>query len=559
MATSDTRSQNVVLCNLCDLCDKSTHDFCNSCQVSLCEKCVKKHRVDFQSLIHDIVPFLDRKIQLVCPECQHHPGQRCEANCLQCSEPVCFRCVISGPHKRHEIEELTKTYDDIKKKIEKDKEEIKNKSIPEYQRKHAELENSMSRTKTMYDDIKTESEKLRKLWHQEVDSIFDKLDSMSQSHREENINFLQEYHTKIRKLISCMYETVEQNEKLLKSKKWSEVSKYMSKLKEYQNCPEKLDSHMPTLDSKIDHGKELSIKIGYFSAILKQLPQNSLPDDVFHSTKRIWEVNENASIIATIPTDYKNVLGVACVGDAEAWISGNNRTITRVDIHGIVKDTLTTTCQFGPCGIALTRKGELIFIDRDNATVNIVRHGKSMTLITTPWGWVPWGLYCTRSGDILVHISFFFDKHKIIRYQEQRKTQEIVNDRQGKPIFEDGLGKLYMSENNNGDICVSDTSANTVVVVDKTERVRFRCDGKQAFREKTFVPKDIVTDKFSQIIVADYNNNCLHILDQNGQFLRCVDKCGLEKPHELSVDSKGRLWVGCESGKIKLIQYLTKA
>ena len=112
MATSDTWAQNVVLC---DLCDKSTHQFCNSCQVSLCETCLKQHREDFQSLIHDIVPFLDRKIQLVCPECQHHPGQRCEANCLQCSEPVCFRCVISGPHKRHEIEELTKTYDDIKK------------------------------------------------------------------------------------------------------------------------------------------------------------------------------------------------------------------------------------------------------------------------------------------------------------------------------------------------------------------------------------------------------------------------------------------------------------
>ena len=103
------------------------------------------------------MPFLDRKIQLVCPECQHHPGQRCEANCLQCSEPVCFRCVILGPHKRHEIEELTKTYDDIKKKIEKDKEEIKTKIIPEYRRKQAEIENSMSTTKTQFDDIKIES------------------------------------------------------------------------------------------------------------------------------------------------------------------------------------------------------------------------------------------------------------------------------------------------------------------------------------------------------------------------------------------------------------------
>ena len=34
-----------------------------------------------------------------------------------------------------------------------------------------------------------------------------------------------------------------------------------------------------------------------------------------------------------------------------------------------------------------------------------------------------------------------------------------------------------MSENNNGDICVSDTIANTVIVIDKTGRVRFRYDG----------------------------------------------------------------------------------
>lgn len=35
-----------------------------------------------------------------------------------------------------------------------------------------------------------------------------------------------------------------------------------------------------------------------------------------------------------------------------------------------------------------------------------------------------------------------------------------------------------------------------------------------------------------------------------------MDDCGLEKPHGLSVDSKRRLWVGCESGKIVVIDYL---
>jgi sugar lactone lactonase YvrE len=59
----------------------------------------------------------------------------------------------------------------------------------------------------------------------------------------------------------------------------------------------------------------------------------------------------------------------------------------------------------------------------------------------------------------------------------------------------------------------------------------------------------------SQIIVADYNNACLHILDQNGQFLRCVDNCGLVNPDGLSVDSEGRLWVGLHDSEVKVIQY----
>jgi hypothetical protein len=61
----------------------------------------------------------------------------------------------------------------------------------------------------------------------------------------------------------------------------------------------------------------------------------------------------------------------------------------------------------------------------------------------------------------------------------------------------------------------------------------------------------------SQIIVTDWNNACLHILDQNGQFLTCVDNCGLDKPLGLSVDSEGRLWVGLhKSGEVKVIQYM---
>jgi sugar lactone lactonase YvrE len=96
-----------------------------------------------------------------------------------------------------------------------------------------------------------------------------------------------------------------------------------------------------------------------------------------------------------------------------------------------------------------------------------------------------------------------------------------------------------------------------MVVVNKSGRVRFRYDGTAARRKESFDPRHIVTDSMSQIIVADNNIDCLHILDQNGQFLRCVDNCGLVTPRGLSVDSEGRLWVGLwESGEVKVIQYM---
>jgi sugar lactone lactonase YvrE len=97
-----------------------------------------------------------------------------------------------------------------------------------------------------------------------------------------------------------------------------------------------------------------------------------------------------------------------------------------------------------------------------------------------------------------------------------------------------------------------------VVVVDRTGKVRFQYNDKPPGGKKPFSPRQIVTDSMGNIIVADPDNSCLHILDQNGQLIKCVDNCGLnDGPNGLSVDSEGRLWVGqYHSGEVKVIQYM---
>ena len=144
MATSTSWAQDVITC---DLCDKAAQQFCNSCQVSLCESCVKKHRDELKSLTHDIVPFLDRKIQVVLPACQKHSGQRCEVNCKECNTPVCIKCIGFGPHKGHDIEELTEYHENKIRKIKSDTEEMKAKLIPKYQKEDVEIGKKISKTK----------------------------------------------------------------------------------------------------------------------------------------------------------------------------------------------------------------------------------------------------------------------------------------------------------------------------------------------------------------------------------------------------------------------------
>ena len=126
------------------------------------------------------------------------------------------------------------------------------------------------KTKSKIDNLGKESKKLRKLWHQEVDNILDKIDSLCQFLTEKNLNALQEYHNKIRDLIFEMNIIVKQNEKLFNSNKLSVVNEYQSKLNEYQDFPEHVDLELPSLRSNIDRGKELIIEIGGFRSVSTQ-------------------------------------------------------------------------------------------------------------------------------------------------------------------------------------------------------------------------------------------------------------------------------------------------
>ena len=82
----------------CQLCPKPVEHHCNLCQVDLCINCVSKHLTD-KSKRHDVVDFINKKEELILPECKCHDKTLCGMYCNDCNEPTCVLCVTTT-HKK---------------------------------------------------------------------------------------------------------------------------------------------------------------------------------------------------------------------------------------------------------------------------------------------------------------------------------------------------------------------------------------------------------------------------------------------------------------------------
>ncbi|XP_062614361.1 uncharacterized protein LOC134276096 [Saccostrea cucullata] len=142
-----------------------------------------------------------------------------------------------------------------------------------------------------------------------------------------------------------------------------------------------------------------------------------------------------------------------------------------------------------------------------------------------PWkGYEPNGIAACKSGGILVCLW----------------NKQVLGHSQ----------VLYITENGNEDICVSDVNA--VVVTDAGGLLRFRYKGLSD--DSQFDPYGICSDSQNNIIIADMKKNRIHLIDQNGEFLHYIQYKDMNMPRALCIDEDNNLYVGeWTSEKIKVL------
>ncbi|XP_061195170.1 uncharacterized protein LOC133203396 [Saccostrea echinata] len=129
-------------------------------------------------------------------------------------------------------------------------------------------------------------------------------------------------------------------------------------------------------------------------------------------------------------------------------------------------------------------------------------------------------------------------------------VDEYFLNNDGHALF---VNPIYISENknNDGDICVSDNYSE-VCSIKQNKEIRFVYKGVEKM-ELDF--RGIVSDVLGNVLVSDFRNNLIHVINKRGKLIRKIGEDFLCKPTGICIDPQGVIWVTeYEGGRVKMIE-----
>ncbi|XP_061195981.1 E3 ubiquitin-protein ligase TRIM71-like [Saccostrea echinata] len=540
----------------CDTCENTAEHLCKTCHDRLCHKCKDIHSRSKGTFDHEVVLLTYESLTLSheCPShliCKWHPNFRANIGCQECEVPVCEKCLI-GEHNGHKLMDFTEMFYKKKEKL-----ELKLSTVcaelPKYE---ATLKKIIERKALEMENNEIVKKEIRAHLQRVISELKE-----TEKHLEEKVDEREKSNLEILKVQEDRFLSHVRNMKDFMSSFQTNDMQKRSFFILYANCT--LGVTMP------DECPSLS-----FPGIIKYLQEekenlNRMPISkilgMLYSFAIARPLSSAAMVVLQSIAINKGPIESLCSqlnnNVCSYWIfSKNTSEFMNFDSKGNCLSKVNTNIQnFKNKPICVTEVGMVIF--RKSQPTLYATGTSSETLFVDLTPLLPVCMCLARSGDILVAAVHMQENvGAVVRYNCEGKCLQRVTHLWEKmipkPIFKTNNLRAYISENINGDICLSIDVVN-VICTDGV--LRFTYTGKEASLAYPFLPRGICTDILGNILIADENNHGIHVLDKDGKFLSLltIPVDDQVNPISVCVDYKNDLCVGCSDGKIRIINYLS--
>ncbi|XP_052683304.1 uncharacterized protein LOC128163699 [Crassostrea angulata] len=539
----------------CSKCQGDTAYYCVSCPCDLCPQCKENHVKDLQTIDHDVVSHRDKINYIPTQEiCVRHLYMFREMYCEHCELPVCYHC---SEHRTHRWINLQRVYQTKRQ---------------QHRGTIHTISEALFYRPVLLPRIKTDF----KTCHIEF--------SLYQSEMLTKAQTLKHLINKVRKdFIKNVFCDFDFKHRCLKQKK--EMIRHIVSLQEYELRyvqPEFTFSALQFLSSikkalpqihPTHHTSQLSMTeslnkedvMESLSAIqITERGNRHVGNQCLLKLTSAPELHQSLTVTGVDCCDH-----ISCVTSDRVWVSDDINNLILTGTTGVplhrVEDSYPGLFRYGGLH-TVNSESELIYIDRKGNINKLSKDMKTATTFieTTDSTWDPLCVYWSPStGDLLVAIYNDDTKTgKVTRYnQSGQLTKTIQHDNTGRALYS---GPLYITENNNGDVVVSDSidiGSGAVVVTKRGGIHRFSYTGPPS--GSGLEPRGICTDALSHILVCDDKTKTVQMLDKDGQFLSHLLTKSQEmgEPRSLSYDvNTHRLWVGSGSryNKVCVYRYITR-
>ncbi|XP_021364451.1 E3 ubiquitin-protein ligase TRIM71-like [Mizuhopecten yessoensis] len=510
--------------------------------------------------------------------CAHHKKKTLDWFCETCHDVICVDC-ISSLHKGHSIVPLSETTPNNKLKIKTFINETEQKELIEIQQEinsnQESLKKHLSHFKNVAEEVKSNGIKLKK----DIDVLIAETLSQLRHLENENIQLLTSYKTELERKLADLKDQLNQCKETLQNGTDIKVFDVTSRLHTDITLPRRpvlgtakfSPNKHPDESLRFALGKMTLTSSGQSDGHVfakvhtsagssdQQLtrPSDRTPHKMTHSAKLVSHLPD-FPVLSKWNTPHRSYIRNICpANDGGVWTYGADQTVTLLTSEGRIKQQIKSPDRIA--NICVSPCTQKVWACLFGSVVELTS-GTLVRRFNTKS--VPTCLCVTKDDHVLVVAN-----HEIIKYTQGGMPSPMTASQSKKPLMRSPrmISECPVSQN----VAVLDgdwpgdggENKPLIIVMDKHIQELYRYGQHQhtsRARSQTFDPRDVAYDRFGQLVVADFINDCLHLLSGDGQYLGLLHT-EINRPQYVCIDKQGVLWVAFGSvygaDEVKRLQY----